>query len=116
MLSDADLQAMRASAATIRADREVTIRLWRESDAERGEDEQSLDQDVRLCFLGGRSITRASRTPQAEQITIPLLVKGPVDLDIQKDDHFHFDGTDYVIDLVRPDRSIETTAEARVLK
>ncbi len=113
MLSDADLQAMRASAAAIRADREVTIRLCR--DGEDGEDEQALDQDVRLCFLGGRSITRASRTPQAEQITIPLLVKGPVDMDIQKDDYFHFDGTDYVVDMVRPDRSIETTAEAKAL-
>jgi len=109
MLNADDLTAMRGTATAIRADRAVSITLWRD-----GQEVQL--QDVRLAFLNNRPIVRQS--PQAEQVTITLLVKGAVDMDIQAGDTFKLDPGDaatYVIDLVRPDRSVETTAEARVL-
>ena len=111
MLNDFDRARMQAHAAAIRRDKPATITLYRQA-AE--SDDASFDQDVRLCFVTNRPIVR--ETPQGEQVTIPLLVKGAPDLDIQQGDRFVHDGVAYVIDLVRPDRSVETTAEARVVR
>jgi hypothetical protein len=103
-----DLARMRAAATALRGDREMAITLVR--------DGLPLPaQAVRLCYLGNRTILR--QNPETGQTTIPLLVKGPRDLDIQVGDRFSDPaeaGVYYVIDLVRPDRSVETTAEARV--
>jgi hypothetical protein len=103
---------MRSTAAAIRGDREAEITLWRD-DPDHGEIEV-LAQAVRLSFLGNRPIQRTDA--QGETVTVPLLVKGRVDLDVAPGDRFRFDGVDYVVDLVRPDRSIQTVAEARAVE
>jgi hypothetical protein len=111
MLNSYDLSRMRSDATAIRSDRPDTITLWRQVD---GSEDASFEQEVRLCYITNQPITRQS--PQGDQVTIPLLVKGPVDLDIEKDDRFTHEDIAYVIDLVRPDRDFETTAEARVVR
>ena len=112
MLNADDLTRMRTSAAAIRGDREVEITFWRD-DPDHGEVEV-LGQAVRLSYLGNRPIQRADA--QGEMLVIPLLVKGPAGLDIEPGDRFRFDGVDYVVDLVRPDRAVQTVAEARAVE
>ena len=112
MLNADDLASMRSTAASIRGDREAEVTLWRD-DPDHGEVEV-LGQAVRLSFLGNRPIQRTDA--QGEMVTVPLLVKGPVDMNVQPGDRFRFDGVDYVVDLVRPDRSIQTVAEARAVE
>jgi hypothetical protein len=112
VLNADDLASMRSTAAAIRTDREAEVTLWRD-DPDHGEVEV-LGQAVRLSFLGNRPIQRTDA--QGETVTVPLLVKGPVDLDVQPGDRFRFDGVDYVVDLVRPDRTIQTVAEARAIE
>ncbi len=109
MLNSDDLAAMLATATQVRGDAEVQIVLVRGDDAE-----ELPTQTVRLCYLYDRPIMR--ETPQGESATNPLLVKGDVDLDIQADDRFVYGDVAYVINMVRPDRRIETTAEARLLE
>jgi hypothetical protein len=108
MLSADDIAALKATATAIRETREVEVTFSREGDGI-----APLPQRVRLCYLTNRP--QRDRSPQAEQITVALLVKGAPDLDVQQGDRFVYNETFYVIDLVRPDRSIETVAEARVL-
>jgi hypothetical protein len=114
VLNANDLTQMQANAAAIRGDREAEVTLWRD-DPDHGEVEV-LGQAVRLSFLAGTSRQRKRADAQGEMVEISLLVKGPVDLDVQPGDRFRFDGVDYVVDLVRPDRAIQTVAEARAVE
>jgi hypothetical protein len=114
VLNADDLGRMSSTAAAIRGDHEVEVTLWRD-DPDHGEVEV-LGQAVRLSYLSSQSIQRKRADAQGEMVTISLLVKGPIDLDIELGDRFRFDGVDYVVDLVRPDRAVQTVAEARAVE
>ena len=81
MLNTDDLAALKATATAMREDREVEVTFARE-----GEGIAPLPQMVRLCYLTNRPIKNSS--PQGEQVTIPLLVKGAPDLDVEQGDRF----------------------------
>ena len=69
-------------------------------------------QDVRLVVQSGRSSQRES--PGAEQLELNIFVAGGPSLDIEVGDYFNDSaGTLYKVTFVRPNRQIQTVAEAR---
>ena len=54
---------------------------------------------------------------RAEQVTGEVLVMGPAGLDIKPGDRFNDgNGTLYEVTLIRPNRTVKTEAEARVIE
>lgn len=108
MLSAADLARMAAEMAAIRADNEVSITLVRAGSP-------LSAQSVRIERTGSGSGNRVTR-PGMEETRSGVVIAGSTTLDIQKDDRFSYGGLDYRVTFVRPNRQVDTQAEAELLQ
>lgn len=105
-LTGADLAEMQADMLAIRSDREESIVIRRGATT-------LTAQTVRIARLSGN--TRRD-TGAMEVSTQDVVVLGAVNLNIQKDDRFNDTaGNLYVVDFVRPNRTVATMAEARMI-
>jgi hypothetical protein len=108
MLNPDDIEQMRADLASVRQDKPISIVIRRGATT-------LTAQNVRLARPGGHAQTQAS--DQARETRAVTLVFGVATLDIQVDDRFNdANGTLYRVRFVRPDRRVETVAEAVVVE
>lgn len=106
MLSSDDWASMAADMGEVRGDNEISIVI------RRGETVLA-SQDVRITMGGGSAHVAQGR--QTEESAKPVLIFGPPALDIQSGDRFNDGGgVLYTVVLVRPNRRIGTSAEARI--
>jgi len=108
IVTAADLAEMQVDMLDIRSDRAESITVRRGATT-------LAAQIVRIARLGGGNARRD--TGAMEVSTQAVVVLGAVDLDIQKDDRFNDTaGNLYVVDFVRPNRTVATMAEARLVE
>lgn len=108
MLTSADRALMQSDADEIRLDNPTTITIRRSGST-------LPSQSVRIVRRGGSGQRRDS--DGAEQVTGEVLVMGPAGLDIKPGDRFNDgNGTLYEVTLIRPNRTVKTEAEARVIE
>lgn len=108
MLSADDLVQMRENFNDIRADNPASIVLRRGSTT-------LPAQEVRITQPAtGRA--RRMTSESGEQAEIDVIVAGDTLFDVQKDDRFTLAGQLYTITFVRPNRTVNVTAEATAVQ
>jgi hypothetical protein len=107
VISSDDLTQMRADKDEIRSDNTVSVVIRRG-------DTSLPAQTVRIALAGGWG--RRLDSKGGEEARGRVLISGAIDLDIQVDDRFTVSGVLYRVTFVRPDRRIDTVAEAEAVE
>ncbi len=107
MLNMSDLEQMRATTAAVMSDHQVSITIRRNDDT-------LAPQDVRVERARSQSMRKDGKA--SEESRTRILVVGATDLDIQKDDRFNALNGLYRVTFVRPNRQIDTQAEAELIE
>lgn len=106
ILDAGDIAQIAADLARIREDNEVTIQIRRDSGTAPG------PQTVRIERRRSQFAVARQDTGTEETVT-DVIVTGPTTLDIAKEDRFNYAGELYRVTAVRPNRQVDTQAEAQ---
>lgn len=107
MISADDLAQMQADFGEIREDNDVSL-VFR-----RGETTLPA-QTVRIARSGGRGAFRSGQA--SEETRGQVIVAGETGLDVQVGDRFSYSGILYRVDFIRPNRTVDTVAEAEAVE
>lgn len=107
VLSSGDRSQMQSDLAGVRSDNEVSLAF------RRGETTLTA-QTVRIARSGGRGSSRSGDA--AQETRGQVIVAGPTGLDVQVGDRFTHAGNLYRVTFVRPNRTVDTVAEAEVVE
>ena len=111
MLTLADIARMKADISAVMGDNEASITIRRDV----GGSTTTLDpQTVRIERT--RSRARQLNGDKSEEARTQIVVEGDIDLDIQKDDRFTYNGDLYRVSFRRPNTQIDVQAEAELIK
>ncbi len=107
MLSNDDLAQMTADLVKVRDDRDESL-------AFRRGDTTLAAQTVRIVRAGSAARDRVGAESSEQRVRV--LVLGPVGLDVAVGDRFNDgEGTLYRVSFVRPNRTVDTVAEAEAV-
>lgn len=107
MISADDLAQMQSDFGDVRADNDVSLVIRR--------DGTTLPaQTVRIARSGGRGSFRSGQA--SEETRGQVIVAGEPSLDVQVGDRFTYSGVLYRVTFVRPNRTVDTVAEAEVVE